>query len=394
MESILSKLKDPEYLNNENDSVMGRLDWLNHLSLIFNLSLNTPSIKPSSASIKTEAFLNTLIENFTKLPLKPVSIYQKETSVKCISFKEIFLIFEHDFGKVLNWDQVMERIMAFEVLSNEHRRHGSESPGSLDLNELVFISKRIGSSSVDYDSEHGSRSRRVSDLRIPHTPPALEGFSFLGENFTPTPGGSHEFTTFTRACLRVPEFHESLLGADTKETKLDLSFKKLSVLNQSIPLTLIQLNISHNQLERIPNLEELEKLEYLNLSWNLIKNFAGTRRMKALRELYLGHNKIQEVDSLTFCEGLVILDVSFNKINSIQTLAGLHLSKNLRAVDLEGNVFAQQAGYKEKILTLAPQITDFGNKGLCKLTKFPKSLKKWKQRGLKKSNSLKNKKHK
>ena len=394
MESLLSKLKDPEYLNNDNESVMGRLEWLNHLSLIFNLTLSIPSISPSSSSLKTEAFLNTLIENFTKLPLKPISLYRSQSSVKCISFKELFLIFEHDFGKTLTWDQIMEEIMGYDAQFKVHKRKGSESPGSLDLNELVFISKRLGSSSVDYESEHKNRSRKLSDLRIPQTPPGIEGFSFQGDNFTPTPGGSHEFTTFSRACLRVPEFHESLTGSSHTETKLDLSFKKISVLSQKLPLGLIQLNLSHNQIERFPNLEELEKLEYLNLSWNFITSLAGARPLKGLKELYLAHNKLQEIDSLAFCEELAIFDVSYNKIHSVQALAGFYQSRNLRAVDLEGNLLAQQGGYKEKVLALAPQLVELSSKGICKLTKFPKSLKKWKSKELKKSKSFRSKKNK
>ena len=392
MESLLSKLKDPDYLKNDNESVMDRLEWLNHLSLIFNLTLNIPLRSPSSSSLKTEAFLNTLIENFTRLPLKPISLYRSQSSVKCISFKELFIIFEHDFGKTLTWDQIMERIMAYDAQFNVHKRQGSESPGSLDLNELVFISKRLGSSSADYESEPKIRSRKLSDLRIPQTPPSIGGFSLQGENVTPR--GSHEFMTFTRACLRVPEFHEGLAGYSNNETKLNLSFKKISVLSQKLPLGLIQLNLSHNQIERFPNLEELKKLEFLNLNWNFITSLGGTRPMNGLKELYLAHNKLQEIDSLGFCEDLVIFDLSYNKIHSVQALAGLCQNRNLRAVDLEGNLLTQQSGYKDKVLALVPQLVELSSNGICKLTKFPKSMKKWKTKELKKSNSLRSKKHK
>jgi Leucine-rich repeat (LRR) protein len=374
---------------------MGRLDWLNHLSLIYNLTLGIPSLIPSCLPLKTEAFLNTLIENFTRLPLRPYREYEKQSTIKSITFKEIFFIFEHDFGKTLTWDQIMEKLMNFEVPSKGHKRGGSESPGSLDLNELVFISKKISSSSVDYDNEAEHRSQRLGDLRIPHTPPAFESLSFITGNFTPSPRGSQDLTTFTRASLRVPDFGDGLLSASMmkNETKLSLSCKKISILTQKLPSGLIELNLSHNHIERIPNLEDLEKLEFLNLNWNFVSSFNGARRVKSLKELYLAHNRIVEVESVAFCESVVVLDLAYNKIQGFLGINGLASAKNLRALDLEGNSVCHLNGFKEKITALMPQVYEFGRVGILKFTRYPQYLTKGKKKELKKSNSLKSKKH-
>ena len=102
MENLLNKVRGSDYNENENEKVMSRLQWLNHLSMIFNITGGIGSINPSSCSVTTEAFLNTLIENFQHLPLLPPSVYLKSTTVKCLSFKEIFMCFESDFGKLIN----------------------------------------------------------------------------------------------------------------------------------------------------------------------------------------------------------------------------------------------------------------------------------------------------
>ena len=288
----------------------------------------------------------------------------------------------------------MEKLMSFQVPSKGHRRGGSESPGSLDLNELVFISKKLSSSSVDYDNEAEHRSQRLGDLRIPQSPPAFESVSFLTGNFTPSPKGSQDLSSFARASLRVPEFGESLMSAviQKSDSKLSLSCKKISILTQKLPNTLIELNLSHNHIERIPNLEELDRLEYLNLSWNFISSLSGARKIKGLKELYLAHNRVSEIESLGFCENLVLFDVAYNKISSLGVLNGLVHAKHLKALDIEGNSVTHLNGFKEKISLLLPQVVEFGRIGVFRLTKYPHNLNKGKKKELKKSNSLKAKK--
>ena len=269
MESLLHKMRGPEYSETENEKVMSRLQWLNHLSLIFNLTSNIASIVPISHSITTEAFLNTLIENIQSLPLLPFSVYNTSTSIKSFSFAEIFSCFENDFGKLINWDYIMEKIMNHQENKKTHRR--KDSPSSIDLNELVFISKHT-SSSVDYDYEV-EKSRKIGDLRIPQTPGLETGsFQALSGQFTPSPRNSQDYSGFdSKYSLKVPDFRDSIrsfvLSKDSDKTiKLNLSCKKISILTTKLPLTLIELNLSHNRLTRMPNVEDLERLEYLNLS--------------------------------------------------------------------------------------------------------------------------------
>jgi hypothetical protein len=374
MESLLPKMRGLNYLDSENDKVMGRLEWLNHLSLVFNITANLPLISPSSSSITTEAFLNSLIESVSHFPLCPAASFTSTSSVKYLSFKEVFSLFEKDLGKILSWDHIMDKIVTFERTMPGHRRgEKSDAPGSIDLNELVYISK-IGSLSVDFDSEGEHRVQKLGDLRIPQTPPGLETHSFqmLAGNFTPSPQESLEFGSL-RASLRVPEMGNegrSIRITTEKPTAMNLSCKKLTVLTCKLPNSLIELNLSHNRISRMPNLEDVDKLEYLNLSWNLITNLAGSRGMRTVRELYLAHNRVEEASSLAVCENLVILDLSYNKIMHFQGIAGLAEVQTLKVLDIEGNGVAKQIGLKESLSATIPQVVELNSKNIHKFSKF------------------------
>jgi hypothetical protein len=379
MESLLNKIRGPEY--NEHEKVMSRLEWLSHLSMIFNITAGVPLILPVSSSITTEAFLNTLIENFHNLPLMGLALYSKTSTVKALSFKDVFICFEHDFGKFINWDYIMEKILDFNKVKQGHSmRDGSDSPGSIDLNELVFISK-LTSSSVDYDYETDHRSQRIGDLRIPQTPPGLENRSFPAPGeYTPSPRDSQDFNSFSSRALRVPELGDSfrtyVLSKENEDNiRLNLSYKKISTLSIKLPLTLIELDLCHNRLARMPNLEDLERLEYLNLSWNLLTSVTGLKKILNLKELYLSHNRIHDLENLSGCESLVIIDAGHNKISFFQNISALAELISLKLLNLDGNSIIKQIGFKENLANILPNIEEFDLKNIYKFTAFQNNLK-------------------
>ena len=396
MDSLLDKIRGSNYNENENLKVMGRLQWLNHLCLIFNLTSGSASILPSPCSITTEAFLNTLIENFQNLPLVPLSQYN--SPVKSLSFKDIFSCFESDFGRLITWDYVLEKLVNLEKIEqSKNKRERSESPGSIDLNELVYISK-LSSSSVDYDNEH--RCQRLGDLRIPQTPPGLESYSFqaLSENFTPSPRGSQDYGNLNafsnRLPLRVPELGDHLrnfmLSKSSEERiRANLSCKKISILTSPLPSSLIELNLSHNRIARFPNLEGLERLEYLSLSWNVLISLSGIKRLCNLREIYMAHNRISELDHISQCENLVIVDASYNKILYFQAIAELQNTKLLKVLSVEGNGIIKQLGFKDSMNSMLPHVSSINPKNISTFSKFPSQQANKKGYTLKKSESLK-----
>lgn len=394
MESLLNKVRGSEYDEKENDKVMSRLQWLNHLSMIFNITAGIASVHPSSISITTEAFLNTLIENFQNLPMVQYEIYSKSSSVKCLSFNDIFICFESDFGRMITWDYILEKLLVLEnPLQSHKRKHRSENPGSIDLTELVYISK-MSSSSVDYDNEPEHRSQRLGDLRIPQTPPGLESYSFhrIAENFTPNPSELYD-NGLSRGALRVPDLKDNIRNfmiskAADIYTRLNLSCKKISILTISLPDTLIELNLSHNRLTRFPNLDQVERLEFLNLNWNLLVSLSGTKKPSNLTELYLAHNRITELDQLAQCENLVILDASYNKLAYFQSISALENLQSLRTLNLEGNGITKQPGFKENISTMMPQIVNLNPKNIMSSSKYQSQSEPQSTKRLKNSTNL------
>jgi hypothetical protein len=153
--------------------VLERIDWLHYLNVIFNKTANDTAIRTSSSSITVEAFLNTLIESVSvshsqDLPLVDAHDFAARSRVQALTLEEVFMCFEADFGKTLTWDDIMDQVMQLKRVSYEE----AESPRSIDVNELVYISRRSNSSG-EMPGEEFTRSPRIkSDLRIPQTPPS------------------------------------------------------------------------------------------------------------------------------------------------------------------------------------------------------------------------------
>lgn len=66
------------------------------------------------------------------------------------------------------------------------------------------------------------------------------------------------------------------------------------------------LNLSNNSIEEIVNLSCLEKLEYLKLQSNTIKNVEGVKNLDSLKSLnlsktffYLENNPIDDINELS-----------------------------------------------------------------------------------------------
>lgn len=96
----LNQVRGPEYALNAKEKVMDRMDWLNHLRLVFNMTANSYTLNSSSISVTTEAFLNKLIENVPRFPL--MSSDEIPHNVQYLSFQDIFESFEGEFGQTLS----------------------------------------------------------------------------------------------------------------------------------------------------------------------------------------------------------------------------------------------------------------------------------------------------
>jgi len=342
----LNQIKGSEYSSNEKDKVMERMDWLNHLRLVFNITAGSHTIHSSSLSVKTEAFLDTLIENISKFPL--VSAEDYKSSVQFLSFRDIFECFEAQFGQALTWDYVLNAV----VFLKPHEDAGQESPRSIDLNELVFINTKLSSNSLEVE-EPEVRSRRLSDLRIPQA--QHENKEAVNSQLSLS---TIQVDTARSLGTRTMDSLPENLTPQKKNQKpsFNLSGRRMAVLNQKMPDDLVVLNLSYNHFSNVPKLEGLQQLEYLDLSWNFIQNIKGIASISTLKELYLSHNQIRTIAHCLPTENLYLLDLSHNLIRQLQGIEPLVRETKLKVLSLEGNPIQNTHDFPSNFKDLLPQV--------------------------------------
>uniref|UniRef100_A0A8C8S713 TIR domain-containing protein n=1 Tax=Pelusios castaneus TaxID=367368 RepID=A0A8C8S713_9SAUR len=142
--------------------------------------------------------------------------------------------------------------------------------------------------------------------------------------------------------------------AMTSLTQLSLKFNNMSVVPQGLPQTLLQLDLSENKIPHVNNLENLTKLEVLNLEWNcqrcdhaaqpcfpcpnndsLAFDTDAFQNLRKLRSLNLRGNSLKDLNTSIFSSlgCLETLDLSdnfltwairngtfFSALKSVQTL--------------------------------------------------------------------------
>jgi protein phosphatase 1 regulatory subunit 7 len=137
---------------------------------------------------------------------------------------------------------------------------------------------------------------------------------------------------------------ENLDQLDGLET-LDLSFNRLKTIDNLEKLEkLAKLYLVHNQISVIQNLDALTNLRTLELGDNHIRKIDNLSCLVNLKELFLGKNKIKKLENLDL-PNLTILSIQSNRINKIENLdklvnlEELYMSDNgLKSLDGLGNL--------------------------------------------------------
>lgn len=202
---------------------------------------------------------------------------------------------------------------------------------------------------------------------------------------------------------RLKDIEPCILELEHLET---LSFRqnllkdasKISLLQSAEKMTSLELR--DNQLEQVPDLSRFQKLEYLELSYNMLRNIGGLHNMAnsisgnghPLRELYLANNKIKVIEGLeTFARHLEQLELGSNRIKSMQGLESLShvrslwLGSNriecidismisfrstLKQISLQSNRLTSMQGLEECEALEEIYVSDNGITELCPLEKF------------------------
>ena len=117
---------------------------------------------------------------------------------------------------------------------------------------------------------------------------------------------------------------------------------------------LVALNAKDRGIADLGGIEQLTRLEALDLYGNEIRDLTPLSGLRRLRYLDLGSNRVEEVSPLESLKGLQVLLLADNAVMEVSALAGLD---SLQSVDLTGNPLseaarAQAAAFRERGVTV------------------------------------------
>lgn len=172
------------------------------------------------------------------------------------------------------------------------------------------------------------------------------------------------FKTMNSKFTNLELFSDFLILSSLKELEIFSANMEKSIIISSVFKGLIKLSIVNSHLKSLSGLENLSKLNYLDLSINKLKSWEAN--LPGLKYLVLAENKFRSVD-LSKMDSLIVLDVSFNRLKNISGLD--NFNEEMRAFYFAGNPSFTLTNncFFEKLSTVsyAPQTlklnTDFRN---------------------------------
>lgn len=138
---------------------------------------------------------------------------------------------------------------------------------------------------------------------------------------------------------------------------VDLSDNNIKFLD-GLPKRVLNLNVSHNDIEHMTSFNKYHDLQHLNVSFNKLSNLSNVSNNIHLTELTALNNKLVSIDGIRKLENLTRIDVSQNDLmgeidfanfklvnlqelniseNSIQSLSGLECLPRLRILNANEN---------------------------------------------------------
>ena len=103
---------------------------------------------------------------------------------------------------------------------------------------------------------------------------------------------------------------------------------------------LVSLSAKERGIADLDGIEQLARLEVLDLYGNEIRDLSPLAGLRRLRYLDLGANQVEEVSALSSLKSLQVLLLADNGVTEVSALAGLD---SLQSVDLTGNPLGEAA---------------------------------------------------
>lgn len=138
---------------------------------------------------------------------------------------------------------------------------------------------------------------------------------------------------------------------------LDVSYNKISKV-QSLPPSLTTVNMEHNRVETLEGLCSLVKLRELNVCFNRLTSVTGWNpRRSVLEVLNASDNRIQHLEGLQDFATLRVLSMKNNLIEEPSELHFLSSCGALESVSFSGNPVTRTRLYRSLIQKLQPSIS-------------------------------------
>ena len=103
---------------------------------------------------------------------------------------------------------------------------------------------------------------------------------------------------------------------------------------------LVSLTAKERGIADLAGIEQLTRLEVLDLYGNEIRDLSPLAELRRLRYLDLGANRVEEVSALASLKGLQVLLLADNAVTDLSALADLD---SLQSLDLTGNPLSEEA---------------------------------------------------
>uniref|UniRef100_A0A8C0H7S9 Nischarin n=1 Tax=Chelonoidis abingdonii TaxID=106734 RepID=A0A8C0H7S9_CHEAB len=136
-------------------------------------------------------------------------------------------------------------------------------------------------------------------------------------------------------------------------TTLDMSHNRISQIDDSVKLIpkIEFLELSHNDVSLVENLQHLYNLIHLDLSYNKLMSLKGVHtKLGNIKTLNLAGNLLERLCGLNKLYSLVNLDLSSNKIDQIDEIRNIGSLPCLEKVVLSNNPLSIIPDYRTKVL--------------------------------------------
>ncbi|XP_056303562.1 nischarin isoform X1 [Danio aesculapii] len=136
-------------------------------------------------------------------------------------------------------------------------------------------------------------------------------------------------------------------------TTLDMSRNYIRCIDESVKLIpeVEFLDLSHNELSLVENLEHLYNLVHLDLSFNKLTILEGVHtKLGNIKTLNLSGNQLETLSGLSKLYSLVNLDLSSNKLTQLDEIKHIGLLPCLEKLNLANNPMCIIPDYRTKVL--------------------------------------------